>query len=329
MSLKISKIDSRDFSKAEYNANKDLVVGPKSSYLKIKLSGTDVTYEFLNCIRRIILNFIPTYAFAKETINIKTNTTNINNDMIKLRISQLPLFDIPLDINILEDKYWKDVNYTDKNREKHENDNKIIDMYIKSTNTSNNIINVTTNDIEFYINEKQKKKYDKTDPILVIQISPKSEFICHAQAVIGIGYKNDIWSAGTCHYYDESDYYVMIIKSSGQFTEKEILIKACKFTQQKLQEINIKIEKLNLPTDVNKFIVVIEDEDFTCCSIINYYIQNHESVLYSGLTKENHNIDTITFKIELKKNDIHTVFTQAIKEVSKLFEKFEDIIVKI
>ena len=37
-----------------------------------------------------------------------------------------------------------------------------------------------------------------------------------------------------------------------------------------------------------------------CMYYINYYIQNNDVVKSSGVVRENHNIDSITFKIELE-----------------------------
>lgn len=326
MSIKISKLESREYSKAEFDKKGDIIKAPRSSYLKLKLSGNDITEELINSIRRTILQFIPTYAFTKELIDITTNTTNLNNDQIKLRISQMPIFDISNDIDHLDHKYWN-IDYS-KEYDKHKKDNKKIELFIKAKNAKNEIMNITSDEAEFYVNDKQVK-YKKTDPLLIAQLSPKSELVCHAKAAMGIGFKNDIWSSGQCHFYEEDDGFVMVIRSYGQFTEKDMLKKACAYLKENCLNIEKQIKQSMFPENKNNYIITLENEDFTCACIINYYIQNNDVVKSSGVVRENHNIDSITFKIELESSSISKVFSKAINDVLAIYKKFEDAIAKI
>ncbi len=325
MSIKVSKIDEREFTKTAFDKKGELTSPPMSSYLKLKMYGTDMTAEFVNSIRRTILLFIPTYAFPREFIDISTNTTNLDNDKIRLRVSQLPIFDVHNSIDRIDNKYLY-MDYT--KYEKHPKENKKIEMFIKAKNTKNEIMNVTTDDIELYIDDKLVK-YKKTDPLLVVQLSPKSELVCRATGVLGIGFRNDIWSVGQCHYTEHDDHYLMTVKSYGQISEREALKKACAFLKENCHSIEKQIKKLSFPEEKNKYIITLENEDFTCACIIGYYIQNNDAVKTCGVVRENYNIDSITFKIELTSSTVAKVFNKAITEVIELYKKFEDAIAKI
>ena len=52
------------------------------------------------------------------------------------------------------------------------------------------------------------------------------------KAAMGIGFKNDIWSSGQCHFMKKDDGFVMVIRSYGQFTEKDMLKKACAYLKK-------------------------------------------------------------------------------------------------
>ena len=65
-----------------------------NGYLTFNLSGVDVSVA--NAIRRIILSEIETVVFrtapyARSLANIKTNTTRLNNELIKQRLSCIPI----------------------------------------------------------------------------------------------------------------------------------------------------------------------------------------------------------------------------------------------
>ena len=72
-----------------------------SNYLHLKFKGDSINHVLINSIRRIILEDIPGFAFDIDKINIKSNTSVYNNDYIKNRIENFPIFglDNSFDIN--------------------------------------------------------------------------------------------------------------------------------------------------------------------------------------------------------------------------------------
>jgi len=99
---------------------------------------SDINISLANGLRRIILSEIPTYAFLTETYDdnkctIHANTTRLHNEIIKQRLSCIPIHETDLDI--LADKYILEVD------KKNETDNVIYvtteDFKIKNKTTGN------------------------------------------------------------------------------------------------------------------------------------------------------------------------------------------------
>jgi hypothetical protein len=93
---------------------------------------------FVNALRRTILSSIPTFVFEttpdkENKLNIEINTTRLNNEIIKQRFSNIPIHisDITTPVESLE-------------------------IHIDKKNTTENLINVTTEDIKIYDTNTQK-----------------------------------------------------------------------------------------------------------------------------------------------------------------------------
>jgi hypothetical protein len=93
--------------------------GLKNSQLVLEISGDSVNFAIVNTIRRLVMDYIPSYSFCNDSIEIAENNSVFNNDEMKLRLSQMTIPNISNKINHLEKKYWKGVDYNDKNIEKH------------------------------------------------------------------------------------------------------------------------------------------------------------------------------------------------------------------
>src|SRR5437868_11956647 len=92
----------------------DKEVGFQISNLTLELSGKDANVIVANTIRRISMDDIPMYAFAY--INIEFNNSVFNNDMMKVHLKQLPIYDVESGLYYLHPSFWQNVDYNDKNR---------------------------------------------------------------------------------------------------------------------------------------------------------------------------------------------------------------------
>ena len=78
--------------------NKDKI----NSRYEINIKGPNIDEVIINTIRRGILTYVPIYAFTK--FNFITNESIFNNNYIKLRLKNLPVWNINNTIVKLENK---------------------------------------------------------------------------------------------------------------------------------------------------------------------------------------------------------------------------------
>ena len=306
----------------------------RSSQLKLEITGKTTNVSLINALRRICINDIPTYAACKKSITIDKNTSIFDNDYMKLRLSQLTIPDIQVNIPFLEDKFWKDVDFGDPNRLKDPNDDKIIELYVNVTNETNNNFNVTTNHIKLYLNGEEIKRFDPKFPLLIIQLKPNDTFSCRCIHVLGIGKLNNIWTGGNIYYeYDkEEDHkYIFTLESQGQMDEYELLYKACIIIKEKTDIIRFKLK--DITTSETNLRIELWDEDSTMGELINTYLQDHDKVQFSGGKKPNLLIDmySITYVTNAKKplepfyetlDFIDSIADYLLKKFDKLGDKY-------
>jgi DNA-directed RNA polymerase subunit L len=301
--------------------------------LVLKFTGKQVDETLLNTIRRVALNDIPMYAFAPECIEIEKNTTIYNNDQIRVRFSQLPIFDTVVLTDYLEDVYWRDVDYAVRDRPKHPAE-KRISIYIDHTNQTTTPAYVTTNDIQYIENdEKRPAKYNQKYPIALLKLKPGETLICKLDAVLGVGVRNAIWaSAGNAYYTYTKGEGIFYIESQGQFDEYTILIKCCHYLQQKLTSLQktINDKYKDVSDNVPGLELVLDNESHTIGGIMASIIQDHPDVMYAGVGKPNFLSDQIVIKIKYIKPTKQplSVVNDAITYIIKMFAHIESLIVK-
>jgi DNA-directed RNA polymerase subunit L len=324
--IKIDSYEKTEFKPDYIKDNK--TYAPQSSSLKLILSGDDATLIFANTVRRIALDNIPSYAFCSDSIIIEENTSIFNNDQLRLRWSQLPIFDVETDISFLHPKYWK-VDYSDPNREKHPLDTISIQLFLNIQNTTNANMNVTTDHIKYYVDgELVDNPYKKSGQILLIQLRPTEKIITTMTGVLGVGEKNNIWSALSTGFYDDEtpNKVGLTIESSGQQDEMAILLKVCQNATQKLGHIEkIVMENYDLPSVKNEqnLLIKIDDENHTFGNIINDQLQNHKNVEYCGLAKPDQLVKQIEIKLCTSTQNPLTIFSEVITRLIKMFNTFE------
>lgn len=317
MSKKID-INVEERSHKPYDSNFEL--------LKLEIGGSDSNIPLINSFRRACNDNVPKYAFVRELIKINNNKSAYHNDYMTLRLSQLPVFnvkshDIDPKLDYLHEKYWKDVDYLDKNRNKPDNE-KNIEIQINVHNNSDELKAITTSDpgVKVYIDNELVSMYDKQHPILIIYLKPNDTFNCSMKAVLGVGEKDTIWAAASnCwHYYDNDDRsknIIVEIKSSGLIEAYDIADRSCGYLIKKLEiikkEIMRQVDNQNIQPGVLD--IKLENEDYTMGGIINYELQSHKNIIFSGVTKPDHLIRNMVIKIQTK--DItHDEFKQTVEE---------------
>ena len=294
--------------------------GLSQSNLVIKFSKSYTS--IVNSFRRMALDHIPTYAFPIGLINITKNTSIFNNDYMQLRLSQLTPQNINVPVEFLDYKYW-DIDYDNvTSHEKHPDDNLNIELYINAVNNTNDILNVTTNDIDMFINGDKINEFNKKYPQLLIQLKPKQEFNCSMTTMLGIGKKNNIFASCGCAYLEELDDGVTILtlESQGQMTEKEVLIRSCRVMKKKIEYL---IEYFQDTLKDEKMLEIdLSSEDHTIGNVINELLQDHEDIIFSGICKPDFLVDEVRIKVQSKTN-IKNPMDNVLKDIIKLYSDLE------
>jgi len=306
----------------------------ESTILKLEISGKNISFPIINALRKVCINQIPIYAFHTDKINILRNNSVFDNTYMRERLSQLPITKLNENnvLNFLPLKYYKNINFNDKNFEKHPEDKLNIEYYIKAKNDGPyKILNVSTNDLQINIDNERinnKEKYSEKNPLLLIQLRIGEEFECSLKGVLAVGEYNSIFNASSC-YYDEiaDDKFIFNIESNGQITEYNILIKGCDIIIEKLRIIKENINNQqykNINMENNSIILELLNEDHTCGGPINYMLQNMKEVIYSGITKPNFMEKNLILKLRVEKSaDLYKIFNKAIDECIILYEEFK------
>ena len=316
----------------------------QSSRLVLKFSGKNINTSVINALRRIALASIPTYAFCNDSITIEKSLAAINDDMLRLRLSNMPIYDILPSIYYLSKDFWDEtkVDYSDITREKHIDDNILIEMYLKKDNTTNDIIDVTTNDAEIYVDGDKKDMYDMDFPSLILRLRPKDMISLRAVGVLSVGSRNDIWSACSNCYYEQPvltkgkeekddildpNKFIFTIKSQGQMTEYEILKRSCLHLSKKLELLEVSIKKeYSIPENKGKKFSIIKliNEDHTIGNVLSVIIQDNPKVLFAGYSKPDLLEEIIKIKIRTKTGDSLDPLYEAISDAKSIFKNIHD-----
>lgn len=319
MTVKITQLNKKEFKGFDYS--------------QLVLQVSNVKLSIINGIRRICLRDIPIYAWEPATINIEHNDTIFNNDMMRLRISNLPIFNIKNDVLFLSQKFWKNIDFTDSKRPKHPNEQKI-EMYISEHNDTLSDKDIYSDTIKLFIDGKKiDEPFKNIEKILIIRLRPNQTFKAHCRAVLAIGELNDIYSGASNIFFKtiKDNEHKLTIESQGQMDEYELVSKACDIAVKKLQDVkeNIKKNYTNVKDNKEHIEIVLKNEDHTMGNIITEGLQEQKNVVFSGLAK----IDLLIKEVKIKyltkdKNPLDSIYKSIDNKIIEI-KDFQKELVKI
>lgn len=319
----MGRLSIKQLEKKEYD-------GLQSSKLVLLIEGTDTSPALINSIRRASLLYVPSYAFNEENINIEKNDSVYNNDMMRLKISQLNLSKIDNDVIDFDDVYYSLIDDEELENQKD------IRIYINVTNNTNNILNVTTNDIVYNEDGVEKQMFDKKYPHLITKLRENESFRCNAKAILGVGIVNDIWAAASNAYYEydtEEDHkYILTLESQGQLDEYDIIDRCTGIMIDKLLILKQRFSTEYNTPDIEKkntIVLTLTNEDATIGNILNYHLQEDNDIIYSGFSKPDHLQNKIVIKtISKELNPLIPIF-KVIDHVIDVYNNFNTVLQKL
>ncbi len=308
------------------------------SRLEWNIKGKNITHTILNSLRRTIQTYIPIYAFNK--IKITKNTSVFNNNYMRLRLENLPVFGIVnnKDIYVPEKKKTEEeifdesmgivLDDIDMDVDKSVNTSSLeqITMYLNYKNESKEIVSVTTDDAKFYFAEKSiKTPYN--NPVPIIKLQPGQEISLSVVSQLGIEKMSSIFSpVSICCYKQKTENdYDFIMESRGQLSEKRILELA-------IININNQLEKFIKLVPENKGIegtIVVPNVDHTLGNIIADGLNNHSAIHFAGYNMPHPLDNKIVFHYKLETGNIKKVLDDVIAYYQELFTRLNKEITKL
>ena len=267
-------------------------------------------------------------------INISFNDSVFNSDEMRTRLSQLCIPTLTVETSFLPDKYWKNIDFSDPDRERSPEDKKKIKLVINAHNDTTSMINVTTNDVKYIEdNEEIPNKFDRKYPHLLIQLRPNESFRAMANAILCPGERNHIWSPmANCWFTEDGpNQYALTLKSLGQMNEYDILVKACQVIVKKIEDIKNQVEtahKSNLLVNTKKVAIELDNEDHAMGNLISRTLQDRKDVIFASYQKPDHLVKSIIIKITSVKNPMEPFFG-ALKTIQTLYREIEKSLKKV
>jgi DNA-directed RNA polymerase subunit L len=327
----MNKIQNISYDVIEY----DSTYG--NTRLEIKIKGSDINYIILNTIRRSILSYIPNYAFTE--FNFKKNNTIFNNNYLKLRLSNIPVWGVENNLEIFtpkkkiiddvinEEAINEEDNINDDIDLNPETNNKLnsstlkqLTMFVDYKSTDNDIITVTTDHAKFYYEEKKIDSPYKI-PIPLVKLQPKQTITFSVITTVGIEQQHSMYSVVSGCFYNEinDNDYNLIIESRGGINEKRIIHVGLINIIDKLKNV-IK----NIPDKIDdkkqKGEIILNNEDSTLGNLLSYGLQKHKDIKFAGFNIPHPLEQKVKIHYELNSNKIIDVLSDVVDYFVNLFE---------
>lgn len=324
----------------------DSIDGFETSYCKLNFSGSHVNNVILSTLRRVLMSLIPSFQFNPDNIVITKNTSIYDNDKMRCRLANFPIYigkrifktmEVINDIDTLQ--FASELEYKanlgsaeisiveQKRFEKDIDDNLMISINV--VNTGDNVLSVMTDNpgVKFYY-KKMEIPHIYDVPLLILKLRKDQEFVCNMTADLDIGLFNGIYqpiSNCAIKENDEND-YDLYYSSKRQISERDLLIRACHIIRNKVV-LSGRVMTENIraggPEIMHDGEIDIEGEQHTIGNLLSHYMQKDAD--FCGYAVGHPNINKCTFKY-ISKMPIDKVLGNAVKAIVGVFDEIEDII---
>jgi len=316
------------------------------SYLKFKIESPQIDHIIANTIRRVMLANIPIYAFNE--FKFEKNTGVLHNDYIKQRLRHLPIWTIDNTVDTLdfvhknmpikENVIMEENEDNEFNMEVEKNINisslKQLTLYVNFKNKTNEIVSVTTDDANFYYEEKQISSPYKT-AIPLVKLQPNQEIAFSAITKIGVEEENAMYSAVCIGAYKmiNPNTFEFNIESRGQITEKRILqvvlINIEKQLKNFMKLLKDDSAKIKLDEKNNEGMIVVNNEDHTLGNLIARGMQMHKKISFAGYNLPHPRVKKVHFHYKHEDGaniikiieDVVDYYTEIFSDIKKLVDK--------
>ena len=303
------------------------------NHLHLQISGKEINYVIINTLRRVILSNIPCYAFNRENIKINENTSIYNNNRMKERISFFPIRGVKHKLDLEEYDRLRvytrgKKSYTDEevdDTKDNMNNISVLNIYLKVKNDGDDILDVTTDDCEYYDNGKKIKSiYTHVAKICELKKGEKLEFSAIVDKGIPLNHARYCCTSICCYDQKKENDFLFKLESTAQFNEKEILIRATKILLHILEK-NQK-ELVGTKFSKNKHgKITLEDYDHTIGNLLSKELQDNPNIKFAAYKMDHLLIRNVTIEyITDGKKTINEILDVSFKKLIKLHTKLLD-----
>jgi len=269
------------------------------NYLEVQIDKISTFNEKIcNTIRRLILSEIPVYGFHPDDVDIDKNTSILNNDIMRHRISGLPI------------QLLKETN----------NEHLNISLSINILNNDGENKQITTDDCVVKVNNNIRKNMLPEPPIIICNLKPNQELILTSIASYDKGFTNaNYYDAGYSFFWEKDDNFVLTIEGKGQLDCKDIFNKACNIYIERLKELQTLLHTHDNIT-TNHINIKIKGENHTLMDLLTYDIQQNKNINYTSFKLDNlFDNNSILEIITNKTQSVQQIFDKSVKKLTDLF----------
>lgn len=299
-----------------------------SNHLRLRLKGKDINHVYVNTLRRVMMEDIPSFGINPDLIIINKNSSVYNNDYIRNRLENFPL--VGLDTKLDLEEYNNLRKYTrgiEKYSNEYEDNN--INMYLDVKNTEDKVLNVTTDDFKYYINDKNVSSIYK-NKILICKLKKDEEINLSLKVDKGVGLNHSRYSVAHVYFSEDgSNNYLLTIEPRGQISVEEIFKRACDIIKYKLGLIKLKMSNGKIVNDGNG-IIVLNNEDHTIGNLLTYRLQENKDIILAGYELEHLLIKDVKIKYNIKNGKLmNDILCKEIDYLINYYDNFKNEFLKI
>jgi DNA-directed RNA polymerase subunit L len=295
-----------------------------ANHLHLKIKGETINHVIINTIRRIMLEELPGYAFDVNKISIKNNTSVFNNDYIRNRIENLPIPNLENKFDVDEYESIRNIilNNIIQDKDDDINNYHLLNMYLKKKNDSDHIINITSDDCEFYLKGKKIKSI-YNNPILICKLKPNEEIELSTVINKSIPLQHSRYSLVgiSCFEQVNENEYIFKYENRDQINNKEIFNRTCKIIIFRLKNFLSKIKNQKFLNN-NHGKIILENENHTMGNLIARGLQDDKNINFAAYKMDHLLIKELTIEYIINNNkSINEILNKTVNQQIKIYEE--------
>ena len=256
---------------------------PASRVAAFTLHGANAS--LVNAIRRVIFQSVPNYGFDADGIDIKTNTTVLNNDELRQRLSNFPVFGLehgPATFQSFLTRHRDLVVMNDtscpEGRGPAPPPALMISCRITHDRPGVDLLPLMTADCRFSVDGKEVSDPYRSAPLLLCYLHPGEELAFTATSRMATPRISASYIIGNAYFVgmkgDED--FLFTVESRAEVSAAEVFRRATVILLEKVDAFVASAE------GGHEGVLPVARDKYTLSGLITDYMQGHKDVEYAG-----------------------------------------------